>query len=752
MRKLRNSKSNQLYSKVLLYIIFSIVLTTLILSTILYVNFENIISSMIDDYNRDSLTQVSSSSSFMVSSAKTVALQAYFDNDISHLLYYSAKEVVSNPSTQYAALNRLVSYRNVTPLIQSIYVYNASPSGGIYTSFGTMETNPSHFFDKQIYNILNNARTYKKNTFIPRRVPNILKDSSHSAYCNVYTYLFFDAPIDNSSPSEAIILNLSEEWLRDTMNSINSTPQSDTFIVDSKGRTIISCKKYKMFSNLSDQKYIQNILTSKNSSGSFVSDVSGSKSMISYVSSPVLDWKFIQITPYEIIMKKVNDLKFQTLLVVILILISGLLTSFFLSKRLYHPFAKIIKQLSVLESENRDNLNITKQDFLRSLFFSTSNSFFDSICDKFDKYNIKVNPSGEFILIVFKIDNFFTFCSNFDINDRRIYKFCILNIACELLSTHYINEGIDIEDDQVAVLMNISNNLDLNLSLINLTIQNIQESVQNHLKISVTCVVSKSFSTLQNLKTNFEEAVFISQYRLNFGHKSILYTNSFSKISSTDYVYPIEKEKLLVDSLMLGKYQVAKELFSELINNTRESSPSILSTTILRLSLGINSAIETLQANHNISIGYNFNQFISQLNRLETFYEITNLFNTIFDQLNFELESKKSSKYDNLVLSIKDIIALEFNNPNLTPDIIAEKVEMSSVYLSRLFKKLTSISLSDYINQIRLEKAKLLLSTSDLSVNQIMDQTGFISKGNFYSVFKKKLGLTPIEYRNKMKS
>jgi len=68
-------------------------------------------------------------------------------------------------------------------------------------------------------------------------------------------------------------------------------------------------------------------------------------------------------------------------------------------------------------------------------------------------------------------------------------------------------------------------------------------------------------------------------------------------------------------------------------------------------------------------------------------------------------------------------------------------------YLSNLFKKQTGITLIDYINHYRVEKAKELLSDPLNKIYWITEQVGFVNQRYFSQVFKRITGLTPVEYR-----
>lgn len=78
---------------------------------------------------------------------------------------------------------------------------------------------------------------------------------------------------------------------------------------------------------------------------------------------------------------------------------------------------------------------------------------------------------------------------------------------------------------------------------------------------------------------------------------------------------------------------------------------------------------------------------------------------------------------------------------------LATQFDMSNAYLSRLFKKETGQSMTDFVNNVRIEEAKKLLDESTMKMYEIAEQTGFSSNQRFFSTFKKFMGISPGEYR-----
>ncbi len=80
-------------------------------------------------------------------------------------------------------------------------------------------------------------------------------------------------------------------------------------------------------------------------------------------------------------------------------------------------------------------------------------------------------------------------------------------------------------------------------------------------------------------------------------------------------------------------------------------------------------------------------------------------------------------------------------------DDIADTLGISSSYLSRLFRRETGISLQDFVNDVRVEKAANLLIYSEETLPGIAEYVNFPSQSYFGKVFKQKTGMTPKQYR-----
>jgi AraC-like DNA-binding protein len=84
---------------------------------------------------------------------------------------------------------------------------------------------------------------------------------------------------------------------------------------------------------------------------------------------------------------------------------------------------------------------------------------------------------------------------------------------------------------------------------------------------------------------------------------------------------------------------------------------------------------------------------------------------------------------------------------SLSVPLISERFFTSQYYLSRIFKETTGFTLVEYINNVRVNEAKKLLSQSGLKAINIAEETGFGSLAHFNRVFKAVAGCSPLNYR-----
>lgn len=129
------------------------------------------------------------------------------------------------------------------------------------------------------------------------------------------------------------------------------------------------------------------------------------------------------------------------------------------------------------------------------------------------------------------------------------------------------------------------------------------------------------------------------------------------------------------------------------------------------------------------------NCFLFDNKKLKQFQLLYN----IMERLDFE-QSKKP------LFSIINYIETHISDNSITNEILAQKMNISEVYLRKLFLSNLSITPKQYILDLRIKKAKKLLADSNYTVTKISERCGFSSPYHFCRIFKEKTGMTPTQY------
>ena len=117
-----------------------------------------------------------------------------------------------------------------------------------------------------------------------------------------------------------------------------------------------------------------------------------------------------------------------------------------------------------------------------------------------------------------------------------------------------------------------------------------------------------------------------------------------------------------------------------------------------------------------------------------------------------ELEFGKGNTFPSLLESAVHIISKEFADTQLTVSRLARHLNVSEVYLRRLFAKHLGTSPKQHITAIRIDNAKALFKTTDCPVEEVSLLSGFSDPKNFAVAFKNSVGISPRAYKKKYSS
>lgn len=217
----------------------------------------------------------------------------------------------------------------------------------------------------------------------------------------------------------------------------------------------------------------------------------------------------------------------------------------------------------------------------------------------------------------------------------------------------------------------------------------------------------------------------------------------------TDNRYPLESERELIGKVKIGDRSGAKETLNNILGTILFHNPCDLSVLKARL-LELLSIIGRAAVEGGVDINMLLEKNLDYINKVMRISNQEDLCVWISHALDNFIELVYSSQDARRATRVKpatDFIRANFDRPISLSD-IAEASHLSSSRLSHIFKEQTGMTIVDYLNMVRIEQAKKLLLTTDKSCTEICFRAGFNNQSYFTRTFRKRVGMTPRDFRS----
>jgi len=110
-------------------------------------------------------------------------------------------------------------------------------------------------------------------------------------------------------------------------------------------------------------------------------------------------------------------------------------------------------------------------------------------------------------------------------------------------------------------------------------------------------------------------------------------------------------------------------------------------------------------------------------------------------------EHKESDKPQTIIEKAQSFVSQRYAE-DVSMEQVAEWVNLSSYYFSKVFKSESGQTFTDYLTEVRMEKAKQFIANMELSLKEICFLVGYKDPNYFSRAFKRYTGMTPTDYRN----
>ncbi|GFN33041.1 helix-turn-helix domain-containing protein [Paenibacillus xylaniclasticus] len=273
----------------------------------------------------------------------------------------------------------------------------------------------------------------------------------------------------------------------------------------------------------------------------------------------------------------------------------------------------------------------------------------------------------------------------------------------------------------------------------------IQRACMDNLELSVAITLGDSACEWNKLPLVYDKIKRQRQRKAGDGALMVqtVILNPFNPTSYMQERSPREKSDYLTSYLEAGRRHDFFQLFDQLTLIEKDMDAAYLLELYYTVALSLLSYINRWELEDQMN-------GLSALMRRDEFSTWEESFQFLRTTAKTLFDLRSSGERNRAVEAIAKIRAYieDHLNEDLSLVRLAGYIHFNPSYLSRLFKQESGVTLSEYIEGARIERAKQLLKRNDLKVQEIGYRVGYEASQSFTRFFKKATGLTPQEYRD----
>jgi len=268
--------------------------------------------------------------------------------------------------------------------------------------------------------------------------------------------------------------------------------------------------------------------------------------------------------------------------------------------------------------------------------------------------------------------------------------------------------------------------------------------------------IGNVYNSLAKLNKSYIEAssaidIILSETEPNKEDYVSLHFNDINKIEKTDeqseaVQFLREETLILQQSLKQGNKTAAIEIIEHFFDSIQGHGHLDIATQAVIADLA-NTVLKTafdLMIRIDLTAFYDIKDF-------KHIHHIRSVLLELIQEICHQVEEIKNMESQNLEKQVVKYIYDHYASPDISLEEIASENDISISYVSKLVKEETGESFSNILQNLRMEKFKELLLTTDQPIKELVQEVGYYDVSNFTRKFRKENNITPGEYRKKFK-
>ncbi|PYG89758.1 two-component system response regulator YesN [Ruminiclostridium sufflavum DSM 19573] len=371
----------------------------------------------------------------------------------------------------------------------------------------------------------------------------------------------------------------------------------------------------------------------------------------------------------------------------------------------------------------------------------------DEIEEKMKLFDLKIN---NFVLVI--MENDFEEKPEGSQYDKHLCQFGIVNSFEEIFAEKYEVISIMLNTSRVGFIIQQPNKSPIDIAEVSEKCGYLQEVINNGFGFTVTIAVSSNGTSAMELTDKLRECLGSLEYKSYIGNNSIIQYSDLNSFFRYDDYSALEKyQKQLLESIKSGNNELVKVITQNISKyvNTNNINLSYLKNYYYSTLSSINNiriSVLAIDADKKHEEGRDIASLLKLIDKCDSVDELNSLLEEVSMRISSRVNSFNNKSLKLILRKAIDYIH-EHYNEQVTLNEVAENIYVSTFYISRMFKKELGISFVDYLNDVRIEKAKELLKDVKYKTYEVAEMVGIPDPHYFSKIFKKYSGMTPSEYK-----
>lgn len=773
-RSIKEFRLNSIFVRIFLYIMALVLISIVLVSFFSYRKSSGMMIHEVQNSNMLILKQAQKSIDQEINSLQANIMQAALNRSLNEVLYMSGQNTYDNFELIQDSMAYLSALKANNNNISDIWLYIKKTDIVLGTE-GKYQR--SLFFS--------DVCKYKEDIdwnrlFATSGFHYIGRKKLYRGTYEIPVAVFTESlPFIDRSPKGMLVVNMSKSLFDKEMSNYNNETIVFNYVVDSLGNIVYTNEDY--YAEFEDLPFIQTAVRSQLATMTDAQNtaelvVEGSPFTIQYIQSDSLHWKYISVIPTGYIKESVNQIRNVTILVASISIVLSIVLTLYIINGLYKPMNKILSYINIIGDKKTA---ITRSG--NSNEFTLINSIIDYVYkenqvlqDNFeknkpmlqDKYiydiiNGKVSSDYEKVGLEIGIDLPHPYYQVivYDIGEetphslkkyKRLFKEDTRNmmeIARQTLYGQCCYYFLDKDDQTIVSLLNAPKSF-YERSGINDYLEKIQKYFMEKSDLPYVIGIGQSYQGIRNCYQSYIDALETIKYQIVKGQNSVIYIDEVRNSTGAVITYPIEQETRLITITKSGNCKSVMEILESIWEENlseKELSPEMVDNLFHALaSTAIRTIFEMRLTNEQV-LPDNQNVY-KEMEHRKSIEEKKEYIIQVFTAIALFASEKNHGHQNHILDKINQYLEENYRN-EISLDTVAEVVNLSTSYLSFIFKENSGLNFVDYVNQFRLKKAKELLENSSYNISQIAELSGYSSANSFSKVFKKYNGISPGQYR-----